>query len=66
MNFGTWIDRDGYFFDTVHFPPSVARNPFKGRGVYRLWGVVTSDFGVFAIEIHKMEKLGVLLDPRAE
>jgi DNA polymerase-3 subunit alpha len=28
MNFGTWLDRDGYFFDSVHFPPVVARYPF--------------------------------------
>lgn len=59
MNFGTWLDRDGFFFDTVHFPPVVARNPFKGRGIYRLWGTVVEDFGVVALEVNKMEKLGV-------
>lgn len=59
MNFGTWLDRDGYFFDTVHFPPVVARNPFKGRGIYRLWGTVVEDFGVVALEVTKMEKMGV-------
>ncbi len=65
MNFGTWLDRDGYFFDSVHFPPVVARYPFKGRGIYRLWGVVIEDFGVVAIEIAKMEKLGLKPDPRS-
>jgi DNA polymerase-3 subunit alpha len=65
MNFGTWLDRDGYFFDTVHFPPVVARFPFKGRGIYRVWGTVIEDFGVLAIEIVKMEKLPLRKDPRA-
>ena len=64
MNFGTWLDRDGYFFDTVHFPPVVARFPFKGRGIYRVWGSVIEDFGVLAIEIVKMEKLPLRKDPR--
>ena len=61
MNFGTWLDRDGYFFDTVHFPPVVRAYPFKGRGVYRIWGAVIEDFGVIAIEVAQMEKLGRLV-----
>ncbi len=64
MNFGTWIDRDGYFFDSIHFPQIVSRYPFKGRGVYRIWGVVTTDFGVHNVEVTQMEKLGLLADPR--
>ncbi len=64
MNFGTWIDRDGYFFDSIHFPQMVGRYPFKGRGVYRIWGQVTVDFGVFNIEVTQMEKLGIKSDPR--
>lgn len=64
MNFGTWIDRDGYFFDSIHFPQIVSRYPFKGRGVYRIWGQITVDFGVYNIEVSKMEKLGVMIDPR--
>ena len=64
MNFGTWLDRDGYFFDTVHFPPVVAKFPFKGRGIYRVWGTVVHDFGVLAVEIVKMEKMPLRKDPR--
>ena len=64
MNFGTWVDRDGYFFDSIHFPQIVSRYPFKGRGVYRIWGQITADFGVFNIEVTQMQKLGVKLDPR--
>lgn len=65
MNFGTWLDRDGYFFDSVHFPPVVAKYPFKGRGIYRVWGTVVEDFGVLAVEVVKMEKLPLKPDPRA-
>lgn len=65
MNFGTWLDRDGYFFDSVHFPTVVSRYPFKGRGIYRLWGTVVEDFGVVAVEVAKMEKLSLLPDPRS-
>lgn len=65
MNFGTWLDRDGYFFDSVHFPPVVSRFTFKGRGIYRLWGTVIEDFGVVAIEIARMEKLPLIPDPRS-
>ena len=65
MNFGTWLDRDGYFFDSVHFPTVVSRYPFKGRGIYRLWGTVVEDFGVVAVEVAKMEKLPLLPDPRS-
>ncbi len=59
MNFGTWLDQDGHFLDTVHFPPIVTKYPFKGRGIYRLWGVVVADFAVVAIDVAKMEKLGL-------
>lgn len=66
MNFGTWLDADGYYFDTVHFPPSIASFPFRGRGVYRLWGVITEDFGVFNVEVARQQKLPYQSDPRFE
>ena len=37
MQFGTWLDRDGYFIDSTHFPPVAAKYPFRGRGVYELF-----------------------------
>ncbi len=66
MNFGTWLDADGHYFDTIHFPPSVQAYPFRGRGVYRLWGMVTEDFGVFNVEISRQEKIPYQSDPRYE
>jgi DNA polymerase-3 subunit alpha len=64
MYFGTWIDCRGQFFDTVHFPPSVRRCPFRGRGVYRMRGKVSEDFGVASFEVDFMERIPFHPDPR--
>jgi DNA polymerase-3 subunit alpha len=57
MYFGTFIDIEGRFIDSVHFPPVIAKYPFRGRGVYLLNGQVIEDFDVLSIEVRKMEKL---------
>ena len=64
MNFGTWLDADGHYFDSIHFPPTVQAFPFHGRGIYRLWGQITEDFGVFNIEVGRMKKIPYQTDPR--
>jgi DNA polymerase-3 subunit alpha len=64
MNFGTFIDRSGYFIDTTHFP-NVARDyPFRGRGVYHITGKVVEEFGFYSIEVSQMSKLSYITDPR--
>ncbi len=64
MNFGTFIDREGKFFDTVHFPQSLGKYPFTGRGVYRIRGKVVEEFGFASIEVFEMERLGYVKDGR--
>lgn len=64
MNFGTMTDAEGRFFDTVHFPPSLARYPFKGKGCYLVLGKVVEDFGFPSLEVEKMEKLPWVKDGR--
>jgi len=64
MQFGTFLDSEGYFFDTTHFPDSIRRYPFKGRGVYRIKGKVTSDFGFYSLEVIAIQKMGIQSDPR--
>lgn len=64
MNFGTWIDKKGHFFDTVHFPPCLARFPFLGRGCYLVSGKVVEDFGFPSLEVSKMQKLAYVQDER--
>lgn len=57
MCFGTFYDVAGEVFDTVHFPDSAQQFPFRGRGFYELHGKVIEDFGVYAIDVHSMNKL---------
>jgi DNA-directed DNA polymerase III PolC len=58
MCFGTWLDREGQFFDTVHFPDQLAKAPFRGRGLYRIRGRLVPDFGFLSLEVMGMERLG--------
>ncbi|MFY0689165.1 MAG: DNA polymerase III subunit alpha [Cyclobacteriaceae bacterium] len=64
MNFGTWIDINGGYFDTTHFPPTLKQYPFKGLGCYLLLGKVVIDFDFPSIEIIKMAKMPMIPDPR--
>jgi len=58
MFFGTFVDAELNWIDTVHFPDSARNFPLHDSGFYRISGKVAEDFGVFSIEVHKMEKLG--------
>lgn len=64
MNFGTFLDREGKFFDTTHFPPSLARYPFKGKGMYYIRGKVVDDFDFPSLEVEWMEKVPFVGDER--
>ena len=64
MDFGTWLDRDGCFFDTVHFPNFLKISPFRGRGVYRIEGRVVEEYGFPSVEVVKMERLPWRTDAR--
>ena len=66
MNFGTWIDPDGEYFDTTHFADCLSQFPFRGGGCYLLQGKVDVDFGFPSIVIEKMAKLPFVADPRYE
>ena len=64
MTFGTWLDEQGKYFDTTHFPPSLERYPLKGKGMYLLHGKVTEDFGFASLEVDGLEKLPYRKDGR--
>lgn len=59
MCFGTFIDSHLNWLDTVHFPDSLARYPLQGNGFYRLTGKVVQDFGVYNLEVHQQQKIGL-------
>lgn len=58
MCFGTFVDVELNWVDTVHFPDSFRKYPLKGRGFYKITGKVVSDFGVYSIEVHNMFRSG--------
>lgn len=65
MHFGTFIDAEGEFFDTVHFPQSLKENPFRGDGMYLILGKVVVEFGFPSIEVERMAKLPYKPNPKA-
>lgn len=64
MHFATLLDQYGEVFDTVLFPPVAAKYPFHGKGIYRFYGKVVSEFGFLSIEVLKMRKEHYISDPR--
>ena len=64
MHFATLLDQYGEVFDTVLFPPVAAKYRFRGKGIYRFYGKVVSEFGFLSIEVIKMQKQDYISDPR--
>ena len=64
MSFGCWLDENGRYFDTVHFPDVLQRFPFTGPGVYRLHGCVTREFGFPTLEVRGLWRQAWLFDRR--
>ncbi len=64
MFFGTWIDVEGNYFDTAHFPDCLEKYPFQGGGCYLLLGTVEVDFHFPTITIIQMAKMPFIPDPR--
>jgi DNA polymerase-3 subunit alpha len=65
MHFGTFIDVNGRFFDTVHFPKAVNQYPFRGDGIYLIKGKIIEEFGFPSLEVEKMAKMPLKTYPRA-
>jgi hypothetical protein len=66
MHLATFLDDEGEFFDTVHFPKALKSYPFKGNGIYLILGKVTSEFDYPSLIVEKMGKLEFKGDPREE
>lgn len=64
MYFGTWIDAEGNYFDTAHFPDGLEQYPFQGGGCYLLLGRVEVDYHFPTITVLKMAKMPFIPDPR--
>ena len=64
MHFGTFLDQEGQWLDTVHFPPIAKKYPFRGKGIYRIVGKVVEEFDFLSIEVLRQERLPYTPDPR--
>ena len=64
MYFGTFIDMEGRFVDTVHFPNIVQKYPIIGRGVYKISGKVVEEFDAIIVEVSHIKHLAMITDPR--
>jgi DNA polymerase-3 subunit alpha len=62
MCFGTFLDREQAFLDTVHFPESFRQYPLQKSGFYMLEGRVTKEYDVILLEISYMRKIGYFED----
>ncbi|HEU4551818.1 MAG TPA: DNA polymerase III subunit alpha [Chitinophaga sp.] len=62
MCFGTFLDREQAFLDTVHFPESFRQYPLQKSGFYILEGRVTCEYDVILLEISYMRKIGYFED----
>ena len=58
MSFGTFLDSNKDWIDTVHFPEIHAQHPPQD-GFYRIKGKVIEEFGVYSIEVTAIEKAGI-------
>ena len=63
--FGYFADYKGEYFDTTHFSNSLLKYPFKGKGVYCMYGKVVEQFGFPSIEVYSMRKVEIKADPRS-
>jgi len=66
MKFGTFLDAEGRFFDTVHFPQSLAKYPLRGAGIYLVEGKVVLEYGCPSVEVIRCAKMPLKPDPRSE
>ena len=57
MAFGTFLDSEGLWVDTVHFPNSIKSSPFRGPGIYEIKGKLVEEFDFISIEVTNMKRL---------
>ncbi|WNH09907.1 DNA polymerase III subunit alpha [Thalassobellus suaedae] len=65
MRFCTFTDREGDYFDTVHFSKVVDKYPINGLGVYACCGKIVEEFDFCSLDIIWTKKLSLLQDPRS-
>lgn len=59
MYFGTFIDSEGDWVDSVHFPDVAQKHRLTGRGFYHMRGKVVEEFGVYSLEVTWLRNVGL-------
>ncbi len=57
MSFGTFLDSNGEWIDTTHFPNVLKSFPFTGKGCYLITGKVVEEFGFYSLDVSEMKLL---------
>lgn len=65
MKFGTFIDVNGEFIDTVHFPNSLKDSPLRGTGLYLIEGKVVVEYDSPLIQVYRCAMMPMKPDPRS-
>ncbi|GMN11345.1 DNA polymerase III subunit alpha [Croceitalea sp. MTPC9] len=65
MRLSTFIDREGAYFDAVHFTNVVDKYPIHGRGVFACYGKISEEFGHYSMNIIRSKKMHLKADPRS-
>ncbi|MGJ8761320.1 MAG: DNA polymerase III subunit alpha [Polaribacter sp.] len=64
MRLSTFIDKDGHYFDAVHFTNVVDQYPVNGMGIYGCYGKITNRYGFCSMNVIQSKKMSVAVDPR--
>lgn len=64
MHFGTFLDQNGHWIDTIHFPNVARKYSINDKGVYRIKGKVTIEYDALAIEVNHIARMDYIIDPR--
>ncbi len=64
MAFGTWLDAEGDYFDTTHFPGVWKHGQLRAGGIYLITGKVAEDFGFLTLDAERVVRLAYVSDSR--
>ncbi|WP_047546166.1 DNA polymerase III subunit alpha [Psychroserpens sp. Hel_I_66] len=64
MRLSTFVDKNGKYFDAVHFTDVVHKYPINGLGIYKCLGMITEKFGFCSMIVSKSRKVKIKSNPR--
>ncbi len=65
MRLSTFVDKEGNYFDAVHFTNVVHLYPINGIGIYACYGKITNRYGFCSMNVIKSKKMNIMSDPRS-